>query len=276
LGDKPKRPNWEEDADKTIVSSAKSVDLEIPPVKHYQNMNTEITPPVEIAFIIINHNTAKLLQACLASIILHASLNHEIIVVDNHSNDGSCEMVETQFPSAKLIQNQENLGFPKAVNQGLQAVSAPFYFILNSDILILENTVKNLYSYLAQKPNTGIAAPAQILPNGHPILTMHLFPNLWREWTRNLLFTDVWKYRIRGQKQANKIKLPVSVDWVMGAALLVRAEMIANIGYMDEAIFMYGEELDWCYRAHQAGWSVDFVPDATLIHHKSARSLSEN
>jgi GT2 family glycosyltransferase len=233
-------------------------------------MNTESTPAIEIAFIIVNYNTAELLHACLASIILYTPYHHEIILVDNHSNDGSCEMVEAQFPAVKLIQNKENLGFPKAVNQGLQAVSAPFYFILNSDVLMHKNTVKNLYDYLSQKPNTGIAAPAQFLPDGHPILTLHLFPNLWREWMRNLLFTDVWKYRICGRRQAQKIKLPVSVDWVIGAALFVRAEMIADIGYMDEAIFLYGEELDWCYRAHQAGWFVDFVPEATLIHHKSA------
>lgn len=224
----------------------------------------------EIAFIIVNYNTVDLLQTCLASIIDSTSLNHVIVVVDNHSTDGSADMVKTQFPDVKLIPNSVNLGFPKAVNQGLKAVLAPYYFILNSDILILENTIPILYNYISQKPKVGIVAPAQVLPNGQAILSIYPFPNLRREWARNIFFTDIWKYRFWGHKLAESMEETVSVDWIMGAALFVRAEMIADIGYMDEAIFMYGEELDWCYRAHLAGWLIDFLPNAKIIHYESA------
>jgi GT2 family glycosyltransferase len=225
---------------------------------------------IQVVFVIVNYNTRDLLQACLSSIIETTTLDYRIVVVDNNSQDGSSEMVQSQFPTVNLIQNPTNVGFPQAVNQGLRAETAPFYFVLNSDIQLLEGTTTTLYHYLLQNPQTGIAAPAQMLPNDELLLSVHAFPNLRREWARNLLFTDVWSYRLRGQKNARKITEPISVDWVMGAALFVRRELIASTGYMDEAIFMYGEELDWCYRAHQTGWLVDFVPSALLIHHKSA------
>ena len=224
----------------------------------------------EIAFIIVNYNTVDLLQACLQSIIQHTKLPHEIIVIDNNSDDGSSAMVQRFFPTVQLIQNQENVGYPKAINQGLQAISARFYFILNSDILVLEDTIANLYDYHSKKSKIGISAPAQVSPNGEAILSVHQFPTLWREWARNLFFTDVWRYRLWGQKRAKQIKEPMAIDWVMGAAMFVRQELIDDIGGMDDSIFMYGEELDWCYRAQLAGWAIEFVPQATITHHKSA------
>lgn len=224
----------------------------------------------EIAFVIVNYNTVDLLRACLESIIEQTKRPYTIIVVDNHSTDGSGAMVQANFPSVQLIQNQENVGYPTAVNQGLRAIAANFYFILNSDILILEDTIEQLYNYHSQHSQTGITAPAQRLPNGKALLSVHQFPTLWREWTRNLFFTDVWRYRLRGQKQAEAITQPVAVEWVTGAALFVRREMIDAIGGMDEAIFMYGEELDWCYRARANGWRVTFLPQAQIIHYVSA------
>jgi len=220
--------------------------------------------------VIVNYNTANLLQFCLKSIEENCNLNYAIVVVDNNSTDNSCQMIKQQFPQTMLIQNDNNLGYPTAVNQGINAIPASFYFILNSDVILQNDTAATLYKYISQKPEVGIVAPAQRLPNGDPILSIYKFPNLKREWMRNLLFTDIITFRNRGQKLAAKIKNPLSVDWVMGSAMFVRAEVIADIGLMDENIFMYGEELDWCLRAKSTDWEIHYLPEAKIIHYESA------
>ena len=225
---------------------------------------------ITVAFIIVNYNTSSLLRQCIDSIQKYTPVSYKIIVVDNNSTDGSPSMVKNAYPYVHLIANKHNSGFPKAVNQGLQAVKANYYFILNSDTQLLKNTVANLAQYMAKYPYTGIAAPAQQSQTGQPILSVYQYPTLRREWTRNLFFGDILRYRIRGTTLAQRFTEPQSVEWVMGAALFVRSECIRDIGYMDEEIFMYGEELDWCYRAAQHGWRIGFVPDALIIHHKSA------
>jgi len=223
-----------------------------------------------ITFVIVNYNTAALLRECLASIRQHVAVPSKVIVVDNASTDGSVEMVRQRFPKAHLIANPTNEGYPKAVNRGLKAADTPYYFILNSDVCLTESTIPPLMAHMETHPRTGIAAPAQRTPDGKPLLTVHRDPTLGREILRNLFFTDFWRYRIRGQSLAQRMRKPGQVDWVMGAALFARREMIEEVGSMDEAVFMYGEEFDWAYRARKAGWEVYLVPDSVVVHHKGA------
>ena len=224
----------------------------------------------ELTFIIVNYNTAALLKDCVTSIQNHTTIPHTIVVVDNNSSDNSVALVQQQFPNVYLIQNKENSGYPIAVNQGLQAVDSNYYFILNSDIQIQEHCVLTLLNYMEAHPHAGICAPFQFTPDGQPILSVYPYPTLTREWTRNLFFTDYRRYRLRGTKLAQQVQGPQAVEWVMGAAMFVRRSMVSTCGYMDEAIFMYGEEMDWCYRAQAKGWQIHIVPDAKIMHYQSA------
>ena len=223
-----------------------------------------------LSIVIINYNTAVLLDECLDRIYRFAPDVHAIIVIDNASQDGSSEMVMAKYPRAALIANPVNVGFPKAVNQGLRLAHTPFVFILNGDIWLEQGAVEALLAYVAANPATGISAPAQYLPDGAPILTVHHFPTFRREVLRHVFFSDIWRYRLQGQNIARSFAAPQTVDWVMGAALLVRQSCIEDIGLMDEHVFMYGEEYDWAFRAHKAGWRTAIVPAARVIHHKSA------
>ncbi|MBI4772522.1 MAG: glycosyltransferase family 2 protein [Chloroflexi bacterium] len=223
-----------------------------------------------ITFLIVNFNTSALLQQCLTSIWRHAGAPFEVIVVDNASTDGSADMVRTAFPDVQLIANSYNRGFPAAVNTGLRVADTPYVFVLNSDVYLTESTLAPLLAHMETHPRTGIAAPAQRTPEGRPLLTVHRDPTLAREWLRNLFFTDVWRYRLRGERLARELRHPVQVDWVMGAALFVRREVVEEVGGMDEAVFMYGEEFDWAYRARMKGWQVYLIPESVVVHHKSA------
>lgn len=224
----------------------------------------------EITFLIINYNTIDLLRDCLASIKKQTAIAHHIVVIDNHSNDGSPEMVASEFPTVQLITNQQNTGFPTAVNQGLAVITTPYIFVLNSDIIFTEDTALTLKSFMDTHLQVGITGPSQVQPDGNQLLTTHAFPTLINEWGRNLFFTDMWRYRFQSKRYLEHLNQATKVDWIMGAALLIRKEMVEDIGGMDDKVFMYGEELDWAYRANKNNWDTVIVPEATVIHHKSA------
>lgn len=223
-----------------------------------------------LAIVIVNYNAVALLDECLTSIRQHVPVPHTIVVVDNASTDNSVSMVRQAYPDVLLIDNGENRGFPAAVNQGLKSVTAEFYLVLNSDVILTPYTIPPLLSYMEVHPHAGIIAPAQQEPDGTLKPTTYKDPTLVREWTRNLLFTDVWRYRVRGNAVRHSLHKPTSVDWLMGAALFVRRDAIIDVGLMDENVFMYGEEFDWAYRARQRGWDVVLVPSSNVIHHESA------
>jgi len=213
----------------------------------------------------------------LTSIRQYAPPDAEVIVVDNASTDGSPEIVRSEFPFCRLVANVQNVGFAKAVNQALQLGRGDRFFLLNADVRLTEHTIEALLAYMDAHPHVGIAAPANVDPNGQPMLTVHRDVTLGREVLRNLFFLDVWRYRIWGTRLARRFQRPGAVDWVTGAALMVRREVVDAVGGMDEAVFLYGEEYDWQLRVRKAGWEVHLVPQAVVIHHKSAsadRSLN--
>jgi hypothetical protein len=194
-------------------------------------------------------------------------LRLEVIVVDNGSTDGSAEMVREDFPQVKLIANEDNLGFPQAGNQGIKASHGPLILLLNSDTEMLPGTLPRLVEFMCAHPDAGLVGPAQRDPDGNPLVVAYDDPTLAREIGRNLLLLDVWRYRFGKRLLLSRYTAPSPVDWVMGAAMLVRREAIEAVGLLDEGVFMYGEEFDWCYRMRRAGWRVYYLPDVPIIHH---------
>ena len=211
---------------------------------------------VKVSIIILSFNTKELLRNCLESL----KDNQEIIVVDNGSTDGSPQMVEGEFPKVKLIKNQKNLGFGAGNNQALRQAQGEYILLLNSDTLVKNNAPLKMAEFLAKHPGVGVVGCKLLNPDGGPQPSAGPFPNLWV--SAIMLFAEHWL----GDLVRSSFAQTKEVDWVMGAALMIRREVIKKAGLMDEGIFMYMDEVEWCYRIKKAGFKVMFYPGAEIVH----------
>jgi GT2 family glycosyltransferase len=199
----------------------------------------------DLSIIILNMNNRPMLEKCLASIQQNTrQISYEIIVVDNASSDGSQKMVKDKFPQVKLIANQENLGFSKANNQGLGIYNARYAMLLNDDTEVKDRALDQLVKFMDQHPQAGACGPRLLNTDG----------SIQRQ--GGLLGKRFWL--------ANK---PLPVDLVIGAALLVRKEVIDQVGLMDENLFFYNDDLDWCLSIRKGGWQIYYVPEAEVVHY---------
>jgi len=210
-----------------------------------------------VSIIILSWNTKELLKNCLESL---KDLKVEIIVVDNDSTDGSPQMVEGEFPKVKLIKNQKNLGFGAGNNQGMKMAKGDYFLLLNSDTVVKDKAPLKMVEFLAKNKEVGAVGCKLLNSDGSPQPSAGPFPNLWV--SAVMLFAEHWLGDLV-RSSFSKVK---EVDWVMGAALMVRREVIKKAGLMDEGIFMYMDEVEWCYRIKKAGFKVMFYPGAEIIH----------
>jgi hypothetical protein len=230
---------------------------------------------MDLAAVIVNYRSREPLLTCLRTLTADlAGTAAEIVVVDNSPGDGAAEAVAAGYPAVRWLPNRENVGFARAVNQGIAATSAPFVLLLNPDCEVRPGAVRGLLARLGEDPRTGIAAPRIVNPDGsleysarsypdhltflfnrYSLLT-RLFPG--NRWSRRYLLTD-WDH-----------DTPRAVDWVSGACMCVRRRAIDEVGPMDEAFFMFNEDVDWCRRMNLAGWKVTYVPEAVVVHHIGA------
>jgi GT2 family glycosyltransferase len=200
---------------------------------------------------------------------LHDEAALEVIVVDNASADGSAEMVAAEFPEVRLHRSPTNLGFPGGNNAGYRLSRGRYFMLLNSDTVVLPGAFEELVTFAGARPRAGIVGPRVLNPDGTLQMSCRRFPTLGaglfrntplgklfpnNRFTRDYLMTD-WHH-----------DEPRAVDWVSGCCLMARREMIEQIGLLDEAFFMYCEDVDWAYRAGQAGWEVLYDPRAMVIH----------
>jgi GT2 family glycosyltransferase len=252
-----------------------------------------------LTILIVNWNVRELLGACLRSIERFPSTQHRqrIVVVDNASSDGSADFVRTNFPDVHLIANATNRGFTGGNNDGLRAIEqqwsrdrlsrpgsarngspiSQYVFLLNPDTEVTAGALDGLLAYADAHPDVGVVGPQLRSPDGgvqssrrrFPTLTTALFESTWLQPIAPRHVLDRYYARECGDDQT------CEVDWVVGAAMLVRAEPVERVGGLDERnFFMYSEELDWCKRFKDAGWKVMYYPGAQVIHHE-ARSSSQ-
>lgn len=231
------------------------------------------------SIVIPNRNTKELLEECLGSIYATEkdSSYLEIIVVDNGSNDGSVAMVRGKFPKIKLIENKKNLGFAKAVNIGWKASRGDLILFLNSDTKIRsKNTIKSLIEYIQENSDVGCVSAKLVLRDGQLDPDTHRgFPTPWSSLTYFLGFEKLFpKSRVfaqyhRGWKDLSKIH---EIDAGCGASLVVRRNILEDLGGWDETYYFYGEDLDLCYRVNAAGWKIIFYPQVDILHYKGAGS----
>jgi len=199
----------------------------------------------------------------------------EIIVVDNGSSDGSVEMVRADFPQVQVIANEHNLGFTRGNNQGLAASRGRYVLFLNPDAEVVGNALATMVRYMEDHPDVGALGPQLRYPNGSVQSSRRRFPTLGMAFFESTLLELWWpdnpwarRYRMADRDD----EMEQEVDWVVGACLLVRREVLERIGGFDEGFFMYSEEMDLCRRIREAGWRVMYVPTAQVIHHEGRSS----
>ena len=225
----------------------------------------------DVSVIIVNWNTRDDLRECLRSLhpSLHQGLQVEIIVVDNASWDDSVAMVKREFPDVKLIENRLNEGFGKAHNRAALIAQGRYLMLLNSDARAHPGALKDLVDYADAHPDVGIIAPKVLNPDGSLQYSCRRFPvyeaGLFRNTILGRLFPQnrfVRDYLMTDFDHAHT----ADVDWVSGCAMMIRRETWHQLGGFDEWFFMYCEDVDLCWRAHEAGWRVVYHPEAVVTH----------
>lgn len=232
----------------------------------------------DVSVVIVSYNTSDLLNNCLSSIEAWLEANShtgEIIVVDNASTDGTASMIQRRFPDVTLIQNRHNSGFAAANNQGMRAASGRHICLLNPDTTILGDAFGQLADYLDANPGVGLIGPRLMYPDGTVQPSRRRFPTRLTGYLESTIIQDYWPDNkvVRRYYLADKPNDQTqTVDWLVGACLMVRREAIASAGLLDERYFMYSEEIEWCYRLKQYGWSIVYLPSAAVVHHEGASS----
>ena len=227
----------------------------------------------DLSVIIVNWNTRDLVRKCLSSLGGHlAAVDHEVIVVDNASTDGSAELIAREHPHVRLLANRENLGFGAASNQGMQVARGSWYLLLNSDTALTDGSVAELFETVCTETDIGVAHCLLRYPDGRLQHTTHRFPSL-----RLALLEDLGLYKLLGARAAEILlsgywdqSRERDVDWVTGAFMLVPRDVYEQTGGFDERLFMYGEDMEWCDRIRERGWRVRYYPQASIVHEDHA------
>jgi N-acetylglucosaminyl-diphospho-decaprenol L-rhamnosyltransferase len=243
---------------------------------------------MDVGIVIVNWNTRDYLRRCLETVYASSGVSTCVVVVDNGSEDGSAAMVANAYPQAKLITGQGNVGYPAGNNLGLRALGygdagqptqldAPRYvLLLNPDTELPPDALARMVAYMDSHPEVGVAGPRLVLPDGsldlacrRSIPTVEV--SMWRMLGLSRLFPRSKRFGRYNMTYLDEHQ-EAEVGSVVGAFMMVRREAIAQVGLLDEAFFMYGEDLDWCKRIGEAGWKVMYYPEVEVLHIKRAAS----
>ena len=226
----------------------------------------------ELGICILTRGSREKVLACLASLFKQTQTpDLEVVVVDNDSRDGTLEEIRSQFPSVRLIANNKNLGYAKGVNQGLKILNARYFVLLNPDVIVLNGALDLLIKFMDENPKVGICAPKVLNQDGsvqyqsrrgepRPWNVFSYFLGLSKVFPNNSRFSGYLLTYIDNDR-VNEVTA------VSGSCMIIRKEVIAGIGHMDERYFAYQEDTDYCVHAWQAGWKVCYVPMAEVIHY---------
>lgn len=231
------------------------------------NMSNKST---KISIVIVNYNAKDLLSECLNSLLTELQdVEHEVIVVDNASTDGSQEMVKRDFPEIDFVQNKENIGFPRANNQVLSRCYGEYVVLLNPDTIVLPGSIGKMIDFVDNNKEYGAVGPAIMNPDGTiQVWCMRRFPTLWSMFFEMTQLSRIFhRSTIFGSLKMTRWDRLDSrdVECLAGAAILIRKNILDEIGLLDE--HMYMEDVDLCFRILTAGWRIRYLSTAKLIHY---------
>ena len=230
-----------------------------------------------LSIIIVSYNVRDFLGQAITSLQKSlAGMDHEIFVVDNASSDGTVAFVKKRFPQVKLIANSENLGFGRANNQAINQSSGKYLCIINPDTIVQEDTFSTLLSFFDKHPSAGALSCKILNPDGTlQLACRRSFPTPWVAFTKIAGLAKMFpNSRLFGRYNLTFLDPAevADVEAISGSFMLVRREVVDKVGGFDEDFFMYGEDLDWCYRIRQGGWKIYYVPHTQIIHFKGESS----
>ena len=224
---------------------------------------------MKVSVVILTWNSASSIEACLASLPAGLTVGHEVIVVDNGSQDRTLAVLRASFPAVQIMENPHNRGVAPARNQGIRRARGDYVLILDDDTIVHPAALDQLVHLLDARPEVGLCGPKLVDAEGRLCLSCRLFPTLPDKLGRR--FPSVLT-----RKAARQIELAELADWahdtlravdyVIGACQLIRRRALDEVGLLDERIFYGPEDIDLCVRMHQAGWQVVYQPAAVVTH----------
>lgn len=232
-----------------------------------------------LSIIIVNWRSCEYLKRCMDSIYTHPpTVRFEIIVIDNASFDGSDQMLAARFPSVHFIQSKVNLGFSGANNLAARQSKGQWLLFLNPDTEVLDEAIDALKTCLDQNPLAACAG-AKLLNSDGTIQTSCIqpFPTLLNQALDSEILQRAFpSWSLWGQKPLrDRQEVPVRVDAISGACILIRREVFFSVGGFDEGYFMYSEDVDLSFRVQKAGYSTLYVPSAAVVHHGGCSSSEQ-
>ncbi|MFH1525226.1 MAG: glycosyltransferase [Bacteroidota bacterium] len=236
---------------------------------------------IDLSVIIVNYNVKEFLKNSIVSIQKASTgLETEIIVVDNASDDGSVEEIEQKFPHVKLIANSINVGFGSANNQALKIAGGKFILLLNPDTIVKENTFHELIKFFKAHPEAGMAGCKVLNPDGTlQLACRRSFPGPWTSFTKvtglSRLFPKSRLFARYNLTYLNENKT-YEVDAISGSFMMLTKEVYEKVGGFDSQFFMYGEDLDLCYRIQLSDYKVYYVHSTEIIHYKGESTKRSN
>ena len=236
---------------------------------------------IDISIIIVNYNVKEFAANLLES--LEKSKDRfrlEIFLVDNASSDGSVSYLKRRYPNVTYIENRDNTGFGKANNQAIRLARGTYTLLINPDTIVRQDTLKAMYGHMEKHPESGAAGCKMLNPDGTfapesrrsvptPMTALWKILGLTTLFPRNKRFSA---YYLGGEDENKQGRVPV----LSGAFMFFRTHVLKEAGGFDEQFFMYGEDIDLCYRIRQKGWEIDYVPDTSIIHYKGESTRKEN
>ena len=224
----------------------------------------------EVSVVIVAWNAKHYLELCLNSLAEAPPKRAlEVFVVDNASSDGTAEMVETAYPWVKLIKSTENLGFSRGNNVAIRQCQGRYIALVNPDVIVFPGCLDALADFLDENPRVGDVGPRVFNPDMTQQSTCRRFPTLWNNFCSATRLETIFKGS-RFFAGEHMFYFPhdrtLPVDVIVGCFSMIRREAFEEVGLLDEGLFMYGDDVDWCRRARNAGWEVVFYPGARAIH----------
>lgn len=228
-------------------------------------------PPLELSIIIVSFDVKPELRKCLSGLVVK-SATLDIIVVDNRSKDGTPAMLESEFPRVKCVKNLHNVGFARAVNQGIAKSAGQFVLLLNPDTQVSPTGLERMINFMKSDSQVGVLGCQIRNSAGLRQYSSRSFPNLATAFSNSQsLLNRLLPHNPWSRKYLCKdidLEEPTEVDWVSGSCMLVRREVFGKVGYFDPRFFMFVEDVDFCRRSKASGWKVVYFPEVTILHHQ--------
>jgi GT2 family glycosyltransferase len=235
---------------------------------------------MQLSVIILNYNVRYFLEQCVLSVqSALENIESEIIVVDNHSQDDSCAMLKQRFPNVKLIQNSENIGFPKGNNRGVAHAQGKYICILNPDTVVAEDTFTKVLAFAKKQADLGIVGcklidgAGNFLPESKrgiptPFVAFTKITGLYHLFPKSNMFGKYYAQHLN-ENQTGKVAI------LVGAFMFMKKDLYLDIGGFDEDCFMYSDDIDFSYRMLQKGKSNYYFHETTVIHYKGESTIKD-